>query len=470
MSKSNSRRNFMKSLGLMAGGVMLHDVWSPKLARAASGDPKLLLFVYFSGGWDQLLALDPRNANDARFKPTSTTPPPSGIDPAYDDTAAATPFVKTVMTATGGSGVQTRGALTFGPAVPDSMLAHAADLCLVRGMSMDTLTHEVGRRYLLTGKFPRGLQASGSSIDTVVAAQTSPAVDMPNIVVSTETYNETLPATASAVRVASARDMLTVMQAQGAALPAASEQALRNFEDHDDSCGQHGLDIGGLVQGFKASQVVARGFVNPTRAGLFDFKLPAPTQLTDLFTAFDLSAAADLSSMRARAALAGQAMVNQVATVVSVELANGLDDHFDLFNQQAVSLREGFDALGRLIAYLKSHQVPGRGKSFWDCTTMMLYSEFSRTPLINARNGRDHHQVSSCALAGPGIRGNTVFGASSDNGMMPQKWNFTSGALDPTAGAVIRPSDVHATLLDSMGLSYSHISNQSPKVIGAIRK
>jgi uncharacterized protein (DUF1501 family) len=90
--------------------------------------------------------------------------------------------------------------------------------------------------------------------------------------------------------------------------------------------------------------------------------------------------------------------------------------------------------------------------------------------MINTREGRDHHLTSSCLLAGPGLKGNTVFGASSNTGMTVQKWNFNTGALDAAAGSVIRPADVHATLLDSMGLSYSHLSNQTPKVISAIKK
>ncbi len=455
-----SRRNFLEALGLTASGVLLF----PPEARAVTAEPNYLVMVYFSGAWDQLLGLDPRSAMEAKYQRVGGKPPTSGIEPAYQESADATPFVQQVLTATAGTGVQTRGNLTFGPAVPDTMLAHAADLCVVRGMNMDTLTHEVGRRYLTTGKFPRGLVAAGSSLNTVVAAQTHAAVDMPNIAVATETYNENLPSFASAIGVMTYRDMLTVMQQQGGniGLAAGSEAALRAFEDADDSCAQHGYDVTGLVQAFTSSRVTARGLINPTKSALFNFTVPPTAALTELYTAFNLATSADLVGMRGRAAMAGQAMVNGVSNVVSVELANGLDDHFDLFNQQAVSQRDGWDALGRLIAYLKAKTIPGSSKSFWERTSLMVFSEFSRTPLINARDGRDHHLVSSCVLAGPGIKGNTVFGASSDAGMQAQKWNFATGAVDATAGRPIRPSDVHATLLQSMGLSYSHLSNQSP--------
>ena len=338
-------------------------------------------------------------------------------------------------------------------------------------MNMDTLTHEVGRRYLLTGKFPRGLAASGSSINTVVSAQTGTPGDIPNISIGTESYNEGLSPAASAVRVGNYRDLLTVMQPQaGAVLPAASETAVRRFEDTDDTCEQHGYDVSGIVEAFKDSRQLSRQLAQPAKASLFDFKLPTPAALTELYSAFNLNTSADLTGMRARAAIAGQAMVNGVSNVISVSLANGLDDHFDLFGQQAVSQRDGWDALGRLVAYLKSKQVPGTTKTFWQCTSMMVFSEFSRTPMINTREGRDHHLTSSCLVAGPGIKGNTVFGASSNTGMTTQKWNFATGGLDATGGAVIRPADVHATLLDSMGLSYSHLSNQSPRLISAIKR
>lgn len=465
-----TRRGFLEVLGLTTGGLLLRNTPLGN-AYAQTGDPKFLLLVYFSGGWDQLLSLDPRNATQAQYQRVGGRAPTSGIEPAYVQTAAETPFVDTVMTATGGSGVQTRGALTFGPAVPDTMLTHSNDLCIVRGMNMDTLTHEVGRRYLLTGKFPRGLAASGSSLNTVVSAQTGAPGDIPNISINTESYNEGLTPAASSVRVASYRDMLTVMQPQaGAVLPAASENAVRAFEDGNDTCEQHGYDLSGIVTAFKDSRGMARQLAQPAKATLFDFKFPVPAALTDLFTSFNLNVAGDLNTVRGRAAVAGQAIVNGVSNVISVELANGLDDHFDLFSQQAVSQRDGWDALGRLISYLKSKTVPGSTKSFWECTSMMVYSEFSRTPLINTREGRDHHLTSSCLLAGPGIRGNRVFGASSNSGMGTQKWNFASGAVDAANGSLIRPADVHATLLDSMGLSYSHLSNQTPQVITAIKR
>jgi uncharacterized protein (DUF1501 family) len=460
----------MEALGMSAAGIVLKRVALPATAHAAASDPKFFLFVYFSGGWDQLLALDPRPDNDARYQRVGAAPPPSGIEPAYgrnsDDEVAR------ILSETSGTGVQTRGSLSFGPAVPEALLAHSSDLSIIRGISMDTLTHEVGRRYLLTGKFPRGLSASGSSINTVVAAQTLAAVDIPNIAIGVESINDGLPSSSTAVRASTYRDLVTVMTPQTLIepWPASNETALRSFEDADDTCEQREMNAAGAVSLLKSGRVDSRKLVNPAKAALFDFKFPVPTTLEGVFNDFGLAEARDLNSMRARAAVAGQALVNGVANVVSVTLADGLDDHFDLTGLQAPKLRLGFEALGRLIAFLKTKQIPSLTKSFWDCTTMVVFSEFSRTPVINSRDGRDHHQVSSALVSGPGLRGGMVFGATSESSMGPLKWNFATGGENATSGRVIRPSDVHATVLDSMGLSFSNLSNQSPAVIAALRR
>lgn len=467
-----SRRTFLEIAGLLGGGVMLRRSLLGE-AQAQAADPKFLLLVYFSGGWDQLLALDPRDATQPQYKYLAGKAPTTGIYPAYTEMAAQDPAVNAVMSATGGAGRQLAGGLSFGPAVPSVLTTHANDLCIVRGMSMDTLTHEVGRRYLLTGKFPRGLAANGSSLNTVVAGQSMGALDLPNLAIGVESYNEGLPAFASPTRVNSANDVRTVLspQAQAPVLLAGSEAALGRFEKSSDTCEAHGYDAAGLVAAFRSSRDQAKKMTNSAASSLFQFANPAPNmEIADLFAAFNLNPATELNSSKAKAALAGQAITRGISQVVAVTLADDLDDHFDEAGAQSVSLAGGFDALGRLISFLKSKIVPGTSKTFWECTSLMTFSEFSRTPLLNARDGRDHHLTGSCLLGGPGLKGGTVFGASSELGMQAQKFDFATGAVDGSNGSSVRPSDVHATLLKSMGLDYSHLSNTSPKTISKLLK
>src|SRR4051794_27256624 len=73
-------------------------------------------------------------------------------------------------------------------------------------------------------------------------------------------------------------------------------------------------------------------------------------------------------------------------------------------------------------------------------TLVVVIGEFGRTPRINKQGGRDHWgHVFSCALAGAGIRGGQVVGASDKNGAYP--------ATEP-----VRGGDLTATLFHLLGI------------------
>ena len=86
-----------------------------------------------------------------------------------------------------------------------------------------------------------------------------------------------------------------------------------------------------------------------------------------------------------------------------------------------------------------------------DHTVIVGFSEFSRTPLINVRGGRDHSLTNACFVAGGNIRGNQVIGASSDLALQPTKTNLVTGLPD-LGGEVIRPEHVLQTLFDEVGI------------------
>jgi uncharacterized protein (DUF1501 family) len=457
-----SRRRFLE-IAAAAGGGLAVKSWSAP-APPRTGD-QLLLLVHFSGGWDQLLALDPRPNNDPRFSSAQAySANGSGIYPAYD--RVVDPTVQALLSADR-SGVQYAGNLSFGPAVPQALLQHAGDLSIVRGVTMDTLTHEVGRDYFLTGKFPRGLTPNGSSLNTVVAGRAGEAKDIPNLSVATESYNEGWPAFASAIRVNSVGDLQPVLRPLGAELAPATDGALADYEAAAETCETHAYDSEGLVSLFRASRARSRALKSSRASALFDFNLTNPgPEVQPLFDALGISAAADLRGIKGRAAVAAQALAKGLSQSVAVQLAVGLDDHSDWGVNQAPNLRASFDTLGRLIAYLKAQPYGGAGETVWQHTTLLVFSEFARTPLLNGRGGRDHHLASSCLLAGPGIRGNLVVGGTTDTAMAARKIDFHTGQPDET-GQAVRPCDVHATVLASMGFSDEPLSSQSPKVIEA---
>ena len=73
-------------------------------------------------------------------------------------------------------------------------------------------------------------------------------------------------------------------------------------------------------------------------------------------------------------------------------------------------------------------------------TLIVVMGEVGRTPKINAQAGRDHWgSCQSVLLAGGGIQGGAVFGASDKIGAYP-------------ADRPIDPVDIHATMYHCMGV------------------
>jgi len=85
-----------------------------------------------------------------------------------------------------------------------------------------------------------------------------------------------------------------------------------------------------------------------------------------------------------------------------------------------------------------------------DSTLVVWMGEFGRTPKINADAGRDHWPgCYSVLLAGGGIRGGQVIGASDSTGAYPKD-------------RPLQPADIHATMFAALGYDAQHLSYQGP--------
>ena len=84
-----------------------------------------------------------------------------------------------------------------------------------------------------------------------------------------------------------------------------------------------------------------------------------------------------------------------------------------------------------------------------DSTLVLWMGEFGRSPKINADTGRDHWPgCYSVLMAGGGVRGGQVIGASDSIGAYPSE--------RPTT-----PADIHATVFAALGYDVKSISFQS---------
>jgi uncharacterized protein (DUF1501 family) len=479
MANKQNRRTMLRFLGTSGAAWYMKDILPGISTAQAAGESgpyegNFLVFCTFDGGWDQLLACDPRSA--AEFD--STTP----INPAYEVIKASDTgpggIQDVVDNVTGGTGVYTPPGsnIEVGPAMYALAKEHWEDLCIVRGLDMGTLTHAVGKRYLLTGKFPRGLQANGSSLTSAAVAELSAGTDnghtpLPNLVVGMESYSEDLPAWASGMVLSAPSDLILVLKAISEPIGGEAGVKVDDFVN-TWTCLDYKLDGQETVTTFRSSADKAKDLTSGEFYEFFNFIDPSPETKSTLeafgITANGAQALNQLALAGGQAFMAAQCITQSVAQCISVRLATGIDHHDDDWeSDHGPAIREGLDALSLLITHLKN-TLDHNNKPFWDRTTVVVSSEFARTPNINSRGGRDHHLSSSCIVAGNGIKGNQIIGGTDDAGFLRQ-------AIDPETGAVggdvfIRPSDVHATVMKAMGLSYEHLSNQDPVIINAMLK
>ncbi|QDT92736.1 DUF1501 domain-containing protein [Gimesia algae] len=111
--------------------------------------------------------------------------------------------------------------------------------------------------------------------------------------------------------------------------------------------------------------------------------------------------------------LLARRLVEAGSTFIEVR-SNGWDNHADISETISPRSQEVDAGMAALISDLKQ-------RGMLDKTLVVWMGEFGRTPKINARGGRDHYpRVFSAALAGGGVKGGQVIGASTKDGSAVQ--------------------------------------------------
>jgi hypothetical protein len=107
--------------------------------------------------------------------------------------------------------------------------------------------------------------------------------------------------------------------------------------------------------------------------------------------------------------LLARRLIEQGVTFVEVE-SNGWDTHDNNFERVKSLAGQVDPAFGALIGDLKD-------RGMLEKTLVIWMGEFGRTPRINPRTGRDHYpRAFNVALAGGGVHGGQVIGATNTNG------------------------------------------------------
>jgi len=462
-----TRRDALRAVFSLSVAGFASRLGLPSLARAASTakSDRRFLFCFFPGGWDQLLFLDPRDPDADGGRYADANRAVTLTEPGYG-ALAGHEFDPRVIRA---------GNLTFGPATEKPGQAgprlskYFDRIAILRGMNMGTLGHEVGYRYFLTGRFPQGNFARGSSIATECAALEGADGAIPVLSLGLETYNEGYPGAYSGMRVESLDDLLVVLDRGKAYLEKdAVEEALADYARRKVSCTTDLYGCTRLSARMREADDGARATLLSNLAQRFRFVTAGDAESVGIRKRYDFAPGA-AGSPGARAAFAAMALKQGISRCVSIVIGNGTDTHDAGNVLHAKALHPGIAALAALIDDLATSEAPEDlqkkgGRTWLDHTTILAYSEFARTPLLNSRGGRDHHLASSCLLAGAGISGNRVVGETSATGMGACRYDFKAGRVVPEGGELIGPEHVRATLLASAGLPTEAAGIHAPTI------
>jgi uncharacterized protein (DUF1501 family) len=438
-----SRRETLGALG----GFLLADFFLPRRASAAGNVKRKFIFAYFNGGWDLLLGLDPRD-------PATNNPMATQVDPGYGQ----------LTYGYSQRGIQTAGALKFGPAVHPSFLSVASECSIINGITMDTASHDVARRYFITGQFPRGLEAVGSSLGAEILGQIGESSAIAHMAAGVESYAVGKPTFCTALNVNSLND-LNIALTPLATIDPAMKSAIEKYQDDSPGCQGQQLDRDGLVARMLDSVKRSRAYIAAQLDSVFDISR-MDSEMKALVQLYDIASAnGDLSAPEVMAFAAGQAIKKGVSQCVSFQAARTLDTHSNWAQDQAPNQEQGWKVLASLITDLKN--TPGtQGGTMLDETTILAFSEFGRTPLFNNIRGRDHFLGNSALIAGGGVKHGMTVGAGATVGMMPVSTDLLTGkayeqptAMQLSSGNVLTltPKHVLATVMASAGLDASYL-------------
>lgn len=360
------RRGFLKGIGLGAAGLMglsftdLMAVHADDLRKRNMA----CILLWMAGGPSQFETFDPKpdHANGAKTEVIQTAVPGIQIAKGWEKTAAA-----------------------------------MKDIALIRSMTNKEGNHQRATYQLHTGYAPTGTVKHPSFGSVAAAELGDPKFDLPHIVsvggspvgagflgVSYEPFNVGNPERPPA----------------NVALPVPPDRLNRRL---------------GLMQELESEGFVRAGAGDRVKEHHALYKQTRGMVLSPRVKAFDLEGEdAKLRDAYGRTpfgqgCLLARRLVEAGVTFVEVRSNNW--DHHQMVHENVAKNAGAVDpGFGTLVTDLKQ-------RGMLDRTLVIWMGEFGRTPKVNPNAGRDHFpRVFNVALAGGGVKGGQVLGASSPDG------------------------------------------------------
>ncbi len=378
--------------------------------------------LYFNGAWDVLLGPDPRDPQQSY----------EGIDLGTNLLGAAYQDPIPVMMA--GEEV------LWGPTMA-GLQPHADVMTLFRGINMNTVAHPAGRAYVNTFIPPSGVVPKGDSLGTRMStAGAYHDLILPNVSVGMPTFNLSYPPDVTGVRLAVSSEMSDLLEPlSDGVLSPHTQAALQAAQDEVEGCvhDQYGTPP---IENLQIARDRMRQLLSDGYSEAFDFGADE-----DLMARYGINNPNAGNDPEVIAATVWRLFETGLSRTVTAQLQRSLDTHGpEWATQQPDRQITGFNAVAALLNDLRQTDPN------LDDTTVVLFSEFARTPGINGRGGRDHWFAGSVIVFGGGLR-RGVCGATVEQTLGLAAINLETGQPDP-AGQVLLPENIGATLAKAAGL------------------
>ena len=418
------RRALLKLLGKASLAVPISSgvgAYFPFAATASAqaATAHRFLQIFLSGGWDSILATDPVPLGGS--KSLSGKFAVQYHQPGHAEYAGASVVVPGKSNLIAGSGIS--AAVSSFSQIPTAF---------VNGLFVEVTAHELAVNYLYSGKLSLSRSREYPAFIATAANKTGgfPAhvlLGGPMPLGETKSTNPPLHSVDT--------DVLVGMLAG----PYATNYKTKFID------ASHGLIATLNAEYQKRLSFNAKNSLsawNASEAGLgslyskrFDQRLlVTPSMHTDFATQDKTD------SIGAKLAMAFLCLREGVSKYVTVNFG-GFDTHTNHIATHKPTLVGFSNSLNGLVNYLVATNDPDSpSKKLSETTTILITSEFNRTPHFNGANGTDHWQTGSAILMGKGVQDNVVIGSTDDAGK----------AADYGASKLL-PDHLVASILRNMG-------------------
>lgn len=311
---------------------------------------------------------------------------------------------------------------------------HYSRLLVINGIDTQTNNHDAGSRFIWSGKIEGGYPSFGA----LVAAATAP--EQPLSFISNGGYDFT----ASLVAPARVSGSSTFQQL---AYPNASRP--QNEPDRRSPYFTEAVyEKIEEARNDRLQRLIRRSTL-PLESRQMQQLQTVRSEDNNLNRLVDALPERISSGLEGQAEVAVASFTSGLAVSANMSMG-GFDTHGNHDRNQSRRLTELLEGIDHLWEQIEANGLQNK-------VTVLVGSDFGRTPFYNSNRGKDHWNVTSVMAMGAGVRGNRVIGGTDAN--------FEALAVNPLTlsldsnGTIITPEHLHVALRDLAGVP-SDLENQ----------